>query len=177
MISEDTREVLTFFTFSCSGCHSGLLAMSHAENKVEGYYRAVPLVSSDTNTHKSAALYFLMKLTQPLHELSDAEIFDVGFQLYPKVKDEPMSPDVYLMLFREHGMEVDVMEFLKAWEAAHVMMGSAKELTSQLTEEKSEFTMPVFRITHNDTTRFWSPDFNNITLSEFTTIISEFEGG
>lgn len=176
MITEKERELLMFFSFKCASCHNGMLAMTYAKKNIDAYQRIIPFVTSDIDTHKSAALYFMMKLTQGKHQLSEAEMMEVGFQLYPKIKDEPMSPDVYLLLFKEYGMQIDMMDFLKAWEATHVMMGSAKDLTTQLREEKKTISLPMFRITHKGESRFWTPDFNEITLTEFKDVILSHQG-
>ena len=80
------------------------------------------------------------------------------------------------MLFKKHGLQINLMDFLKAWEATYVMMGSAKELTQQIMDEKKTFSLPLFRITYNNETRFVTPDFENLTLAEFKDIILSYKG-
>lgn len=136
----------------------------------------VPIVTDDISTHKSAALYFMMKLTQSKHQLSESEMVDIGFQLYPLVKDENLEPDVYMMLFKKYGLQISLMDFLKAWEATYVMMGSAKELTQQVRDEKKTFSLPLFRVTYDNETRFVTPDFEKLTLADFKDIILSYKG-
>ncbi len=165
-----------FFSFECGSCHSGMLAMNYTKKSIGGYQRMVPIVTDDISTHKSAALYFMMKLTQSKHQLSESEMVDIGFQLYPLVKDENLEPDVYMMLFKKYGLQISLMDFLKAWEATYVMMGSAKELTQQVRDEKKTFSLPLFRVTYDNETRFVTPDFEKLTLAEFKDIILSYKG-
>ena len=176
MISDQERELIMFFSFECGSCHIGMLAMNYTKKSIGGYQRMVPIVTDDISTHKSAALYFMMKLTQSKHQLSESEMVDIGFQLYPLVKDENLEPDVYMMLFKKYGLQISLMDFLKAWEATYVMMGSAKELTQQVRDEKKTFSLPLFRVTYDNETRFVTPDFEKLTLAEFKDIILSYKG-
>ena len=43
-------------------------------------------------------------------------------------------------------------------------------------DEKKTFSLPLFRVTYDNETRFVTPDFEKLTLAEFKDIILSYKG-